>query len=245
MMRANRGYTMVELVVYTGLSALVLGVILTVFASGRGNFEAVSSSYLVSQDAEAALRWLKTDLRETTIGSLRVYPNSDSPASPPGISMASARNLNNDFQFSKWGGPQWTTYVYYTVDDEGKLIRWMEEHDFKGVPLASNRKPESSDGRESERVILRNLVQPGDELEELGTMGERGGFDFQFVRYSDDGDEVLTSYNPMQVTSDDLDEPPEGRNTTLVSLLLTVSMSNYRQRNVSYVQLPVRVVPQN
>ncbi len=236
---------MVELVIYFGLSAMVLGVVMAVFITGRSNFEAVSSSYLVSQDAEAALRWLKTDLEEAALGSIRVFPNPDSPDSPPGISMATARDLDNDFQFSKWGGPQWSTYVYYTLDGDGKLVRWMEEHEFNGSPTASTRKPESIEDRQSERVILRNLVQAGEELAELGKLGERGGFDFQFVRYTAEGEEVLSPLNPAQVTSGGLDEAPQGENTRLVSLLLTVAMSNYRERNISYVQLPIRVVPRN
>ena len=65
----RRGFTMVELVIYFGLSVMVLGVLLSVLFTGRSNFEATSSSYLVSQDAEAALRWLKSDLQEAALGS--------------------------------------------------------------------------------------------------------------------------------------------------------------------------------
>jgi hypothetical protein len=234
---------MVELVIYFGLSAMVLGVIFSVFFSGQRHFEATSSSYLVSQDAEAALRWLKADLQEAALSSIRVYPNPANPDSPPGFSMASPRNLDNEFQVSKFGSPLWSTYVYYTLDNEGKLNRWMQKHEFNGLPRASATKPESTEKRERERVILRNLVQPGDELAELGTIGERGGFDFRFVRYTNDGEEVLTTLNPAVVTKLDSNDRPAGRNTKLVSLSLTVAMSNFRERNVSYVQLPVRVVP--
>jgi type II secretory pathway pseudopilin PulG len=242
----RRAFTMIELVIYFGLSTMVLGTIFAVFFSGQSNFEATSSSYLVSQDAEASLRWLKADLQEAALSSIRVYPNSSSPTSAPGLSMASPRNLDNEFQISKFGSPLWSTYVYYTLDDEGKLTRWMEEHEFNGVPKASTKKPETTEGRERERVVLRNLVQPGDELAELGTLSERGGFDFQFVRYTSDGEEVLTSLNPAQVTTVvDSGDAPEGNNTRLVALLLTVAMSNFRERNVSYVQLPIRVVPRH
>ncbi|MCA9780824.1 MAG: hypothetical protein KC800_29090, partial [Candidatus Eremiobacteraeota bacterium] len=148
-MMGRRGFTMIEMVIYFGLSVMVLGVVMAVFFTGRSNFEATSSSYLVSQDAEAALRWLKTDLQEAALSSIRVYPNPDSPSSPPGLSMAMARNLEGEFQFSKWGGPLWSTYVYYTLDNEGKLVRWMEEHDFNGVPSASTKAPESTEGRKA------------------------------------------------------------------------------------------------
>lgn len=243
--RPSRAFTMIEMVIYFGLSVMVLGVIISVLFTGRSNFEASSSSYLVSQDAEAALRWLKSDLQEAALGSIRVYPNPESPSSPPGISMATPRNLDNEFVVSKFGTPLWSTYVFYTLDSEGKLTRWMKEHDFQQYPEASSIKPEDTTGRERERVVLRNIVQPGDELAEFGKLGERGGFDFQFVRYSDEGDEILTSWNPFQVTTGAADDPPEGRNTKLVSLLVTVAMSNYRERNVSYVQLPIRVVPRH
>ena len=241
----QRGFTMVELVIYFGLSVMVLGVMISVLFTGRSNFEATSSSYLVSQDAEAALRWLKSDLQEAALGSIRVYPNPQNPSSPPGISMASPRNLENEFVVSKFGTPLWSTYVFYTLDSEGKLVRWMKENDFQQYPEASSLRPEDATARERERIVLRNVVQPGDELAEFGVLGERGGFDFQFVRYSDQGDEILTSYNPYQVTTELADDDLEGRNTKLVSLLLTVAMSNYRERNVSYVQLPIRVVPRH
>ena len=65
------------------------------------------------------------------------------------------------------------------------------------------------------------------------------------MRYTDDGEEVLSQWNPAQVTAGETSEAPTGRGTKLVQLLLTVGMSNYREANLSYVQLPIRVMPRH
>ena len=246
MRNLNRAFSLVELTVYFALSVLVLGVVFTTFFSGRRSFESTSSSYLVSQDAEAALRWMKADLAEAAFTTIRVYPNADHPDEPPGFSLAAPRDRRNAFRLNELGAPKWTSHIYYTVNERGQLIRWLEEVDFKGVPVASERLPSDASNRTLSRVVLRNIVAPNTKLPAQETaLSERGGFDLQFVRYTDDGEEVLSQWNPAQVTAGETSEAPTGRGTKLVQLLLTVGMSNYREANLSYVQLPIRVMPRH
>lgn len=242
----ENAFTLAELVVYFALSAMVLGLVFATFFSGRRNFEATSSSYLVSQDAEAALRWMKADLREAALNTIRVYPNPDYPDEPPGISLASPRDRKNAFMINELGAPKWTTHIYYTLNKKGQLVRWLEEVDFKGLPVPSKRLPSDNTGRTYSRIVLRNLVAPKVKLPQQQTeLSERGGFDVQFVRWTNAGDEILTSWNPAQITNGETTSPPEGNNSKLVQLLLTVSMSNFRESQVSYVQLPIRVMPRH
>ncbi len=243
--RKARAFTLIEIVVYSMLAMMVLGVVMSFFFVGQSNFEANSSSYLVSREAEVAVRWLQADLQEAALGSIRVYPNERHPGVPPGLSLASPRNLKNEFQTGDFGAPLWSTYVYYTLESNGNLVRWMEKHDFNGVPSASKKPPHETDGAKSSRVVLHNISQPGSELEGLATLSERGGLDLQFLRRTAAGDTVLTSWNPAQVTSGEASDSAEGESTRLVQLLLTMEMSNFRAGKTSYVQLPLRVFPRH
>ena len=238
----KRAFTLAELVVYFALSVLALGLVFGIFFSGRRNFESTSSSYLVSQDAEAALRWMRADLKDSALGTIRVYPNPDHPDEPPGISMASPRDKKNAFMINDHGAPLWTSYIYYTLNEKGQLIRWLEEVDFQGLPVASSKMP-SDKNRRFARIVLRNVCAPEVTLPQQAALSERGGFDLQFVRWTDQGDEVLTSWNPAQITNGEVSKIPEGRSSKLIQLLLTVSMANFREAQVSYVQLPIRIMP--
>lgn len=238
-----QGFTLVEMLVYICLSVMVLGVIYSVFVSGRRHYEAASSSYLVSREAETALRWLRSDLQQASLASLRVYPNKQRPNAAPCISMASPRNLENSVQLTHLGAPNWSSFVYYSLERDGKLVRRMEDHDFQGRPTASVKEPGSVVTGNKQRVILHGVSQPLTELQGLGKLSQRGGFDLQFIRRLDNGEEFLTEWNPSQVSNGEV--ALEGANTKLLQLLITVEMANFRRSKKSYVQLPIRVMPRH
>lgn len=243
MRRRQPGFTLAEIIVYAMLSVMVLGVIYSVFVTGRRHYEAASSSYLVSREVETALRWLRSDLQEASLASIRVYPNEEHPDASPGISLASPRDLDQKLQINALGAPEWSSYVYYTVDEEGTVVRWMEEHDFQGLPRASTKLPSDTSSRKNERVMLHGVSRPLSELEGLEKLGPRGGFDLQFVRPLDNGEELLSSWNPGQVSNGEA--KPAGRNSKLLQLLITVEMNNFRKSKKSYVMLPIRVMPRH
>lgn len=238
-MKRQGGLTLIEIIISSSLGLLVLGVVLSVLFSGRGHFEAASSSYLVSQDAEAALRWIKRDLQETALSSLRVYPNESSPQASPGFTLVSPRNARNELQFNIHGAPKWSSYITYSLGSDGVLKRHIEEFDFRGQPVASSKPPHEVTEQSSSRVVLRQVAQAGEEMGTAGKLSSRGGFDLQFVRRNPSGPEILTSWNPSDVTSG---LSLSGRNSKLVQLLLTVKMNNFRASKSSFVQLPIRVM---
>lgn len=243
MNRVRRAYTLVELIVYFMTSALVMWAIVSMFISGRKSYEATSSSYLVSKDAEAALRWIRADLQETALTTVRVYPNDEDSSGAPGISMASARNLDEEFEVNAFGAPKWQTYVYYTLDKDGVLTRWIEEHEFKGTPVASDNKPSNVRNKSKQRVILRSVAKPGQELPGFDQpMSERGGLDLQFVRITKDGKVSLSNLNPAQATATGATGTDH---TKLIDLQLTVVTKNSSSGKDSYVQLPIRVMPRH
>ncbi len=86
----RRGFTLMEIVVYTALGALALFAILTMFFITKSAQQQSYTSSLVSGRVYTALRYLRQDLQETALASIKVYPDSSNIRDPPGMSMASA-----------------------------------------------------------------------------------------------------------------------------------------------------------
>lgn len=249
----RRGFTLMEITVYCFLALLAGLVLYALFTVGTRARQVSVSSYLVSVDTDTAIRWIRRDLQETALVSLRVYPNPSAPNEPPGCSFLSARNLSeNDEQnlnVSKYGAPLWTKYVFYSLRPgarRGPLVRWEKaldatQKDF--VPRQTDTLPSSMPaGTKSTRVLLNDALEPNVSLTGInGTPDWKtdvyGGFRLQFVRRDGGtaGPETLTAVNPADHESG----ADTADNTSLVEAQLKVLTSDTSRPSVFDVTLRI------
>lgn len=213
-MRKNQGHTLMELIVYAALT-LVAGLLIWAFQSVVWSTQrATSATYLAGGQTETAIAWMRRDLNETALASIKVYPGAEHTEEAPGLSMASSRaydpNLKAKLLVNRWGAPQWDKHVYYTLKTEGSeqtgsLVRWEQEFATKNyLPVSSNVLPSvASDGKK--KILLRDVLAPNTTVDGVGLEGhittdEFGGFRVQFLRRANGsgGAESLTTQNPKK-----------------------------------------------
>jgi len=235
--------TMIELTIYMFLFTLATGVVIALFNTTRTMSQNTTASYLVNGNTDTAIRWLRQDLKETALTSLRVTTTPQ-----PGASMVSARSIapgtRGKLLVNKHGAPQWEKHVFYTLEPTGgktgNLIRWERELDLKNLlPSPSSIAPNAIEGN-VRRVVLGGVVVPGAKLEGAGshanvTAGAAGGFRVQFIRRAggDDGTETKTNDNPKVGSPAD--------NTRLVETELQIYRENGSRPD--YYAITFRVAP--
>lgn len=252
---SGRGFTLIEVTVYMFIALLASGVLYALYTVGTRARQVSVSSYLVSVDTDAAIRWIRRDLQETALTSLRVYPNPSAPGEPPGCSFVSARDLSEKdeqkLNVSKYGSPQWTKYVFYTLQPggkTGKLVRWEKELDAAQkdfVPRQTDVLPSSMPaGTKNVRVLLSDCFEPNVVLTGLAGSPtwrtyDHGGFRLEFIRRGggETGPESFTPGNP----ADHADGEDTADNTSLLELQLQVLTSDTSRPSV--FDITIRVHP--
>lgn len=254
-MRRSRAATLVELMVYMAVAALVMTAVLSLFRYARRGAASASSGFALGQDAARALLVLRRDLQETSLSSIRYYPKADSTNSM--LVMASARDDKNTLHMTQYGVLQWCGYVGYAVLPNGeqglsKLVRWQVTNNF--VDRNPTPPTDMLAVPASARTVVPNLVSPGFQISaDAGVphlaaaatpAAAAGGFVVGFVRRDSTGNETLSASNPNQIT--DTQQAGWSAGTTgLVDVEVTVAESNMNTGKLSYVQLPLRVAPRN
>lgn len=249
------GFTLLELTVYMFIALLASGVLYALYTVGTRTRQVSVASYLVSVDTDAAIRWMRRDLQETALTSVRVYPNPSAPGEPPGCSFLSARDLSEKdeqkLNVSKYGTPHWTKYVFYTLrpgTKTGQLVRWEKELDASQkdfVPRQTDTLPSSMPaGTKNMRVLLSDCLEPNVNI--VGLAGspawktnDHGGFRLEFVRRTggENGPESFTSVNP----ADHADGEDTANNTRLLELQMQVLTSDTSRPSV--FDITIRVHP--
>ena len=224
------------------------GIVLALFLAGRSTSEATTASYLVSGNAETALSWLRQDLRETALASIRPYP-AEGGSQAPGVSMVSARAFaekqQGDLLVNDHGAPKWDKHVFYTVvvpsgSVTGTLVRWEKEiEDDKDLPIPATLLPSQIQSNHK-RVLLQHVVAPNATLSGVGQGGSIAGTPFgglrvQFVRRTggEAGAESLTTVNPAKGKAED--------NTRLLEVELQVYQT--RGSSPNFYSIRFRVAP--
>lgn len=239
-----------EVIVYSGLALLALGLISAIFIQSRRHYDVTSSSYLVGRDAEAAIRRLRTELQESALTSLRAYPHPNESSEAPGLALLSARDPKKGFIITPHGAPKWSQQVFYTVDD-GSLRRWQQEWSNPSpIPAGPSALPSAKITKT--RVILRGLAEPGQELPGIGKLDTHGGFRALFVRQDDKGEvastragESLTAWNPAAVTRGKAKGLKNKGNTRQLEVTLIVRSKSSATGKASVARLPFRVTPRH
>lgn len=254
----KRGVSLMEMLVYFGLSVLVLVVLFNFFWYGRRTFESGNQSFLAGTEAETAIRYLKNDLSSTSLGTVRAYPNPNFPTQAPGMTLASAHTMQDGtFKVNQYGAPLWCKHVAYTVESQqGKLalIRWENEYNPKDLlPIATPFLPSTQANKTHRRVLLRGIAPAGFAHKAMpAPLGQQGGFQVSFVRSDNSGEikstrpgESLSVWNPAYVA----EHKPAGMtfagNTRVVDVSLTFLLPDSTTGKESAVHLPFRVTPKN
>ncbi|MCD4782780.1 MAG: hypothetical protein K8T10_03000 [Candidatus Eremiobacteraeota bacterium] len=239
--RKSQGFTFAEIIIASFVALLLMGIVFTIFFYGKRIYDYSSYSYSISEKAYAPIIWLKYELMETSLNTIKVYPDEKNKKEPPGVSFESAHNPGTGrFEFSKFGAPKWSKHVFYTLVPAGEkqlgnhklktsdLIRWeLKLQGENPIPFSSEILPSSEMQKIPEanrRLILKNVIPPLQYLGDKKKIDEYGGFDVFFVRKdTKKGEGIESKINPSEIT----DENTRGTsgtitNTELIKVEITV-----------------------
>ena len=226
-MAMKRGFTLIEIVIYFGISAVALGIIASIFAIAQRTQRHTYSQYLVGGSLSSTVRLLRKELQATSLSSIQVYPEAGDTG--PGMSCASAYNEDGKFSLNGYGVPNWQKHVFYHLDSDGSLARWTKvkaEQNF--LPNRSDDMPSEIDGG---RSVMNGLLPANTEVENFYSASNVGGFEINFVRRNN-GVDSLSPVNP----SDSEDYETHTR-------LVQVTLRTYEERQDNFSELSFRVCP--
>lgn len=254
-MKKRLGITLPEVMIYVVMAGMVAVAVAALFQLTRAAQQSTLSGYLVSGQADTALRWLRRDFQETALVSIRTYPNNDQPAQPPGCSLASARSVSDktpELNISKYGTPFWSKHVFYTLSvspgaRRGDLIRWElpltdAQKDF--VPRPATVLPATMSSNVNRRVLLHDVLAPNTKVPNLGgkpnyQTDKRGGFSVLFVRRigGEHGPEEYVEANP----GDSKQASKAEDHTSLVKIRMEILADD--KHHPSFYQVEFKVHP--
>lgn len=181
-MSCRRGMTYIEVLIYVvlaGMAALAVGAL---FSLGRKAQSTTMAGYLVSGQADTAIRWIRRDLQETAMVSIVTYPNADKPNQPPGCSFTSARDLGNiqsgeaKLNVSQYAKPFWRKHVFYSLKDKdgrrGDLIRWelgLTDAEKDYVPHTATTLPNAFTESKYRHVLLHDVLLANQKVANLSS----------------------------------------------------------------------------
>ena len=174
-MEMRRGATLIEIVIYFGLSVVALGIIVSMFTVAQRTQRQTYSQYLVGGSLSSTIRLIRRELQATALSSIVNQENA------PGFSCASAYDNEGDFKVNGYGVPHWQKHVYYHLDTSGSLIRWNKDiPDANFLPTPSSTSP----------WLAGTAV--GDDIYEGSPFG---GLELSYVR-RENGQDSLSKTNP-------------------------------------------------
>lgn len=208
----QRGFTLYEILVTMVIAFAALALVMSLFIVGRRTGEAAYSNYLVNRDTENGIAWLRRDLQNSSLASIRTFPGPSGTNEAPGLSMCTCvpADKPTTVLINEFGAPRWSSNVYYTLEpegaDTGSLVRWTTAVPTNQLlPLPSGVMPSAQSDKTNRRELLHGVLLPNKNIFEGGTPGatdDRGGFRAQFVRRAggEAGAESLSDRNPSEVT---------------------------------------------
>ncbi len=192
------GFTLIEMVVYFGISVVALGVIVSLFTVAQRTQRQTYSQYLVGGSLSSTVRLLRRELQATALASIQVYPQD---GGSPGLSCASAYDSDGKFTVNGYGVPHWQKHVFYSLGENGSLSRWKKDIPEPNLlPVKALALP--SDLGTDGSSIMSGLLPANKAVEGIHEASKFGGFEVSFVRRTD-GEDTLTQVNPTDSTDYD------------------------------------------
>lgn len=160
-------FTLVEILVTMVVGSIVLALSVAIYRATNTRYFSAAQSFELDSHVTETVDWLLTDLRQTNLASVTVYPNDDSPEETPGLSFAGATATGEfkDLATTKYGTPDWRKHTFYTLrplaerPELSQLIRY-EIANPQVLPFPSLRLP-SEASNTTTRVITRAFLSKG------------------------------------------------------------------------------------
>ena len=150
----SRGLTLVEILIASALALVVFGALLSVFLNSRKIGRTARESFYLSEDVSIALRTIVTDIKSTTLSSIKVGEDGFSLASPYTLGKS------DGFEVTPYGGAKWKKWVHYSLqpgdDIRERLTRTESPLTDEVYPLNPPTPPGSSG-----KVLLSNILRRG------------------------------------------------------------------------------------
>ena len=222
----RRGFTLIELVIYFGLSAMALGVLVSMFIIASRTQQQTYSQYLVGGSLSSTVHLIRRELQATALSSIKVYSDGT-----PGFSCASAYDSEGNFTVNGYGAPHWQKHVFYNLGSNGSLSRWSKDMpDPNFLPSLTNELP-SNLGSEG-RPIMAGMLPANKAVGDIFPGSPSGGLEVSFVR-RENGVDSLSKVNPAE--SKDYD-----KHTRLVEVTIRTFEDHSRP---DFSELTFRVCP--
>lgn len=254
-------FTIIELLISSFIFLILLSVIMMCFILGKTVTDYSEYSYMLTRETLISLNWIMRDLRETSLTTIRTYEDNPSDESPVLTFESASKVGSGKLEISNFGTPLWQKYVIYTLKPDkqqskeygikiGSLMRYelSGESNLSPFPVAlelpgTKEHPTLPPGLTSSRVILRNIVLKGQDLDVNGKKDEDyEGFHVTFIRRNKDGEKIgkdeFSDVNPA--LADDIKS-----NTKLVNVQLTVLEFSTTTGKKNILGFSFRVNPRN
>lgn len=185
---SKRGMSLIELVVYCAVSAVVVGMVTSLYIVLNRTQQHTYAQYLMGSRISSAIRVLRRDLQATALSSIQAYPDQAA------LSFVSAYDADGNFTLGDYGSPHWQKHVYYNLNNKGELTRWASPITDKNyLPLPASSDPASVQG--DAKGLTEGLVPPNEAVMGLHEPTPYGGFEINFVR-RENGVDSLSKINP-------------------------------------------------
>lgn len=251
--RKTAAFSLLEVVIYSAVFLLASALLAQVYTVTRKTQQTTASAYAVTGQTDTAMHWLRRDVTETALSSVRSYPGPTG-IMKPALTMASARsiqggeNSRRSMLISEYGVPAWSYNIFYGLQKEqgaetGDLVRWevpVALKDNNRIPQVATM-PTSMSDVVAPRVVLRNVLCPGRTVQNLIGLSsgfpasDWGGFRTEFVRRQggESGTETTSPVNPA------LNVAGAADNTRLVEVELRISEASAGSPNFYTVKFRV------
>lgn len=165
--KRSGAFTLVEILVTMVVGSIVLALSVAIYRATNTRYFSAAQSFELDSHVTETMDWLLTDLRQTNLASVTVYPNDDNPQEPPGLSFAGATTTGEfkNLSLSQYGTPDWRKHTFYTLKplpdskELSQLIRYGIDNP-QALPFPSLRLP-SDLSNSTTRVITRAILSKG------------------------------------------------------------------------------------
>ena len=265
-----KGFTLTELIIASFMALIITTIMITVFLYGRKAYDYASHSYFITRETYSAIEWIKKDLSQTSLNTIRVYHDKKDNNEYVGVSMETAVDSKKEsFVFDEDGTAKWTGHIFYLVipDAEkeiegkkikiGKLMRWEKPLDDENnipYPMATDILPWEKKyiGKNANlRCVANEVIMPGQDLTD-SKKKKIPGFRVTFVRIDPvSGEEILSDINPSLVSDKESDSSNNSKsltpagNTELVNVEMSVFQVSRETNQTNAFDISFRVKPKN
>lgn len=151
---ARRGFTLVELLVYTGALGLLLSCVYAVLSMSMACFQVSQAAADLQSSAQTSVLKISTDLSESNVGTVTAGSNY--------ILFCSPRSAIDQFEQDTSGNLKWQKWVCYWVDTSGRL--WRSEQLINAPPAAPPAATSAPDLNTIKRSSRTRVIASGVDL---------------------------------------------------------------------------------